>query len=241
MTMAPPGTVRSSSTAATAFTQVDLEASGRQIGWLHFPQSPHDDAWGTVAVPIAVLARGNGPTVILTGGSHGDEHEGPIVLGEIIRDFDLGRLSGRLIVLPAINTPAVAASCRTSPLDGLNLNRAFPGDAFGTITSQIASYVSGTLYPIADALIDLHSGGSSLEITASGIVTPGPDAASTQRNLDAVKAFGASVTVMMDNLGDPRTAGASAIAAGLTLVGAEMAGGGAVSIGRQRRRQRRAC
>jgi N-alpha-acetyl-L-2,4-diaminobutyrate deacetylase len=230
MTAAIQGIVRSNITTATAFTQVDLDAPGRQVGWLHFPQSPHDDAWGTVAVPIAVLARGSGPTVILTGGNHGDEHEGPIVLGEIIRDLDLGRLSGRLIILPAINTPAVAASHRTSPLDGLNFNRVFPGDAFGTITSQIASYMSGALYPIADALIDLHSGGSSLDIMPSGIVTPGPDAASTRRNLDAVKAFGAPVTVIMDNLGDPRTAGAAAIAAGLTLVGTEMAGGGAVSI-----------
>lgn len=217
-------------TTATAFTEIDFDRQGRQVGWLHFPQSPHDDAWGTVAVPLAVLANGAGPTIVLIGGNHGDEHEGPIVLGELIRDLDLGRISGRLIVFPAINTPAVQAAFRTSPLDGINFNRAFPGDAFGTITSQIASYVNGVIYPIADALIDLHSGGSSLDVMPSGIVTPGCDEIGTRRNIDAVKAFGAPVTVLMDNLGDPRTASAAAIASGLTLVGTELAGAGAVSI-----------
>jgi predicted deacylase len=35
---------------------------------------------------------------------------------------------GQLIILPALNFPASQAGTRTSPIDGVNLNRAFPGD-----------------------------------------------------------------------------------------------------------------
>jgi N-alpha-acetyl-L-2,4-diaminobutyrate deacetylase len=64
-----------------------------------------------------VISNGRGPMGILEGGSHGDEYEGPIALGELIRTLDPGAVSGRLIFIPAINLPAVAAGRRTSPLE----------------------------------------------------------------------------------------------------------------------------
>src|SRR5579863_1596071 len=118
---------------------VDFDKPGRQIGFIQVPHSVHDDAWGVIPVPVAVIANGSGPTVILEGGNHGDEYEGPIVLGEMIRDLDPGAVSGRLIFALAINLPAVRAARRTSPIDGLNLNRTFPGDPNGTTTLQISA------------------------------------------------------------------------------------------------------
>jgi predicted deacylase len=177
-----------------------------------------------------VISNGLGPTVILEGGNHGDEYEGPIVLGELIRTLDPGLVSGRLIFIPAINAPAVAAARRTSPLDDLNFNRAFPGDARGSPTQQIVAYVNDVLFPIADASLDLHSGGSSLAIVPSAIIEPVADPERHARNKAAALAFGAPMTVAVDNRGDPRTAIASAARAGLIVVGTEMAGGGTVSI-----------
>lgn len=214
---------------ATAFTDIDLDAPGRQAGFLHIPQSPHDDAWGTVRIPMAVLANGEGPTVILEGGNHGDEYEGQIVLGEFIRDLPLERVRGRLIVMPSLNAPAAEAGLRTSPLDGKNLNRSFPGDHAGSITEQIAAYVSDELFSRGDAFLSLHSGGSSLDIIPSALVQPSQDAAQTQRNIDAVMAFGAPFNVLLDTLGDTRTSVATAVAAGLTCVSTEMAGRGTVT------------
>lgn len=215
---------------STAFTDIDFDKPGRQVGFFHIPQSPDDDAWGTVRIPLAVIANGTGPTVILEGGNHGDEYEGPITLGEIIRDLDPGTIQGRLILIPAINLPAVVAGKRTSPVDGLNFNRTFPGDPAGTITRQISAYVQDVLLPRGNAFLDLHSGGSSLDILPSAIVEPAPDPAHQRRNIDAVLAFGAPITVVVDNLGEPRTATAAAVAAGLTVVGTEMAGAGTVSL-----------
>lgn len=212
-----------------AFPDIDLNAEGRQIGHLHFPHSPDDDAWGTTQVSIAVLKNGEGPTVLLEGGNHGDEYEGPIILGEIIRNLDLNDIRGRLVIVPTINQPAAAVGKRNSPIDGVNFNRAFPGDPHGTITQQIAAYVHDVLMPESDAYISLHSGGSSLDILPSSIVHTNDNAEVTQRNFAAASAFDAPISVLIDNLGDPRTAANAAMDLGVTAVSVEMAGQGTVS------------
>lgn len=214
---------------ATYFTDIDFDKPGKQAGFVYFPHSPHDDAWGTIRIPLAVLSNGDGPTILLEGGNHGDEYEGPIVLGELIRTLPLDSVRGRLIIIPAINAPAVDAGRRTSPIDGKNMNRVFPGDHAGTITEQIAAFVNDELLPRCDALLSLHSGGSSLNIVPSTIVMPCPDAAQFQRCLDAAHVFEAPLCVVMNNLGDGRLCVTAAMAAGLTCVSTEMAGGGVVT------------
>jgi N-alpha-acetyl-L-2,4-diaminobutyrate deacetylase len=215
---------------STAFTTVDLDKPGKQVGFLMIPHSPHDDAWGVTRIPLAVIANGRGSTVILEGGNHGDEYEGPIAISELIRELDPAEVQGRLILMPANNVHAVLAGRRTSPVDGLNFNRTFPGDPRGTITQQISAFMSDHLFPIADAFLDLHSGGSSLNILPSAAIEPVDDPAHRRKNIEAVVAFDAPCTVIISNLGDPRTATAAAVRAGLVTVGTEAGGGGTVSL-----------
>lgn len=212
----------------TAFTTVDLDKPGKQVGFLMIPHSPHEDAWGVTRIPIAVISNGRGPTVILEGGNHGDEYEGPITICELIRDLDPGEIQGRLIMMPANNVHAVMAGTRTSPVDGLNFNRTFPGDAKGTITQQISEFVASEVFPRGDAFVDLHSGGSSLDILPSTVLEPTDDPAHHKRNVAAVRAFDAPLVVVVSNYGDSRTATAAACKAGLTTIGTEMGGGGTV-------------
>ena len=47
------------------WTEVDFEAEGKQIGYLHLPHSVMRSAYGTIAMPIAVVKNGTGPTVFL--------------------------------------------------------------------------------------------------------------------------------------------------------------------------------
>ncbi|KAB0268613.1 succinylglutamate desuccinylase/aspartoacylase family protein [Microvirga brassicacearum] len=215
---------------SSAFITVDPDRAGKQVGFVMIPHSPHDDAWGVTRVPIAVIKNGHGPTVILEGGNHGDEYEGPITICDMIRDLDPAEVQGRLILMPANNVHAVIAGTRTSPVDGLNFNRTFPGDPRGTITQQIAAYISDNIYPIGDAFIDLHSGGSSLDIIPSAIIEPTDDPELHRRNVAAVRAFDAPMTVVISNFGEPRTATAAACRSGLVTVGSEMGGGGTVSL-----------
>jgi N-alpha-acetyl-L-2,4-diaminobutyrate deacetylase len=216
--------------ASSAFATVDFGRPGKQIGHIMFPHSPQEDAWGVTPVPVAVIANGSGPTVILEGGNHGDEYEGPIVIGELVRDLDPAEIQGRLILMPSINAPAVEVSRRTSPVDGLNFNRTFPGDPLGTLTQQISAYVNDHIFPLADAFVDLHSGGSSLDFVPAVIIEPTMDAELAGRNTAAARAFDAPCTVVVPNLGDPRTASAAACRAGLVTIGTELGGGGRVSI-----------
>lgn len=213
-----------------AFTDIDFDKNGRQLGFVRFPHSPHGDAWGVTQVPIGMIRNGDGPTVVIEGGNHGDEYEGPIAIGELARDLDPAAIRGRLILMPANNVHAVMAATRTSPVDGLNFNRVWPGDAMGSITQQIAAYITHCIFPMADAFLDLHSGGSSLDILPSAIIEPSADPDLHARNIAAVQAFDAPYTVVISNMGDKRTATATACAAGLITVGTEMRGRGTVSL-----------
>lgn len=96
-------------------TSVDFERQGRQNGFLSVPFSQHDSAYGRIQIPVTCIRNGEGPTVLLLAGVHGDEYEGQIALGRLIRDLDPAALRGRLIVLPALNLPAVSAARRVSP------------------------------------------------------------------------------------------------------------------------------
>ena len=100
---------------STARTTIDFDRNGKQIGFVDIPHSPHEDAWGATRIPLAVIRNGTGPTVILEAGNHGDEYEGPIALGELIRELDPAAVNGRIIVLPAVNmrpSPPAAAPRR---------------------------------------------------------------------------------------------------------------------------------
>ncbi len=216
--------------SSTAFCTVDIDKPGKQTGFVMIPHSPHEDAWGATRIPIGVIANGDGPTVILEGGNHGDEYEGPITIAELIRDLRPEDIQGRLILMPANNVHAAMAGRRTSPVDGLNFNRTFPGDPAGTITQQIAAFVTDEILPRGDAFLDLHSGGSSLDIIPSSVVEPSDDKDLLRKSIEANRAFDAPAIVVISNLGDTRTATAAAMASGLITVGTEMAGGGTVSI-----------
>jgi predicted deacylase len=176
--------------ASRLLCEIDLEGPGKRTGFLRLPHSTHESAYGWIPIPIAVIAGGRGPTVLLSGGNHGDEYEGQIALGRLIREVEASQVKGRLIVLPALNFPAARAGRRTSPIDGGNLNRSFPGNADGTVTQQIAHHVDSVILPLCDAVVDIHSGGSSLMYTPSALARRG-DPAVFEKQLAMLRAFGA--------------------------------------------------
>jgi len=177
-------------------TGVDYDKQGKQVSFLAVPSSTNASAYGTVTIPIAVLNHGSGPTFLITGGVHGDEYEGPLSLMNLVRELEAEQIEGRLIVIPCLNLPAIMAGERCSPVDGLNMNRVFPGERDGTITSMIAHYVSRVLLPMVDIQLDLHSGGKTLEYIPSMMMWACPDRGRRQRTFEAIKAFGAPVSLV---------------------------------------------
>lgn len=145
------------------FTAIDFDRPGKQQGFMQVPYSHNLGGWANVMIPLTVIVNGPGPTVLVMGGNHGDEYQGQIAAMKLAREVAPDQITGRLILIPSLNFPAALAATRLSPLDGMNLNRAFPGEAEGTVTSQIAHYLSSVLFPLSDVVIDIHSGGRSME------------------------------------------------------------------------------
>jgi len=111
-----------------------------------------------------IAARGvnDGPRLLITAGVHGDEYEGPFAIHRLFERIDMTRLSGTIIGLPVVNTAAWKARARRSPLDDVDLNRVFPGDARIGVTSALAEKVFDAFVRPCNAMIDLHSGGAAL-------------------------------------------------------------------------------
>lgn len=141
-----------------------------------------------------VVARGGeaGPTLLVLGGVHGDEYEGPHAVRTVIQALDAARLRGTFIGVPVTNAPAFAAGSRVSPLDDLNLARVFPGSSSGTPTERIAHLVGNHLIGRCDFLIDLHSSGTHASMpTLAGYHAHDSDAG--RQSQAAAFAFGAPV------------------------------------------------
>ena len=145
------------------FTSVDFQKSGKQQGFMQVPYSHNLGGWANVMIPITTVAHGNGPTVLILGGNHGDEYQGQIAAMKLAREMTPDMVTGRIILIPSLNFPAARAATRLSPLDGMNMNRAFPGEPEGSVTSQIAHFLTTVLFPLSDVVIDIHSGGRSME------------------------------------------------------------------------------
>jgi N-alpha-acetyl-L-2,4-diaminobutyrate deacetylase len=217
---------------------VDFEADGVQHGFLRLPYSRDDSAWGSVMIPITVIRNGAGPTALLTGGSHGDEYEGPIALLELARTLSARDLTGRVIIVPAMNHPALVAGTRTSPIDKGNLNRSFPGRPDGGITEKIADYVTRHLLPLAHHVLDFHSGGRTLDFLPYAAAHELVDKAQERACFEAVAAFGAPFSMRMREIDPAGMLDTTAEAMGKTFITTELGGGGtstARSIGIARR------
>ena len=210
-------------------TDIDFNRDGKQISNLVIPHSRNESAWGSLLMPIAVIKNGAGPTVLITGGSHGDEYEGPIALSKLVRSLEPEKLQGRLIVLPALNYPALQAGTRLSPIDGGNMNRVFPGSRTGTMTPMIAHYVYTELLPLADVVVDLHSGGTSLDFIPSAIMHRLDDPHLMEKTLAALQAFGAPVGLILEELDMEGMLDAAVEQQGKLFLSTELGGGATVS------------
>lgn len=205
---------------------VDFDRDGKHFGNLAVPHSRNDSAWGAVHVPIVSIKNGRGPTLVCTGGNHGDEYEGPIALMKLARALDSAKIAGRVIIVPALNYPAVLAGTRVSPIDGVNMNRAFPGARGGTVSAMIAHYVQTKILPLADALLDIHSGGKTLMFSPFACYHRIADRAVMAQAKAAALAFGAPISLELVELDAEGMLDTSVEEMGKVFVSTELGGGG---------------
>jgi predicted deacylase len=169
---------------------IDLDSPGKQTGHVDFRKVGENVGGHATASPLTCIANGQGPTIVLTAGVHGDEYEGQVALAELARQLQPAAIGGRVIIAPAINVAACVAGQRFSPIDGLNLNRVFPGKVGGTITHRIARFIETELYRRADYAVDIHGGGVILHFHPATIIVITDDTEGNKRRLDLAAGFG---------------------------------------------------
>lgn len=141
-----------------------------------------------------LVARGKqrGKTILVLGGVHGDEYEGPIAIHQLFRELRPAEMRGVLVAVPICNPLAFSAQQRSTPQDGKNLARCFPGKARGSVTERMAFALHHQFIAKSNFVIDLHSSGSQWVMpTLSGYTHGNPRLDRAQHA--ACKRFGAPI------------------------------------------------
>jgi predicted deacylase len=92
-------------------------------------------------------------------GNHGDEYPVQIAILKLWRELEPEEVTGRLILIPCLNPPAAKAATRLSPFDGRNFNS--PAIRGAVPAKILAHYLLSIMFPMADIVMHLHSGGRS--------------------------------------------------------------------------------
>ena len=161
--------------------QIDFDKPGKH----HYRLAFHlDSGWGYSLVPLTVInglrppaAGVKPPGLAAFGGTHGNEWEGQIAVKRLCQQLDAKEISGRIILMPQLSPSACAVNQRISPLDNVNMNRAFPGDPRGTISYRIADFVKSQVFLRVRVVVDMHSGGREGGFALCTSFHPVPDAA----------------------------------------------------------------
>jgi N2-acetyl-L-2,4-diaminobutanoate deacetylase len=173
-------------------SEIDFSRAGKH----HYQVAFHlDSTWGYSLVPLTVInglreGRGDAPPgVAAFGGNHGNEWEGQVAIKRLSQDLDPAEMRGRVILVPQLNPGACDANQRVSALDGVNMNRAFPGDPAGTITYRIAHFVKTRIFPQVRVVVDIHSGGNEGAFAPCTSFHPIADAAQRTEIATVAKLF----------------------------------------------------
>ncbi len=111
-------------------------------------------------IPVSTI-RGvqPGPTLALVAGNHGYEYPPILALQRVRALLAHDQLTGTVIMVHVANMPSfLGRTVYFSPVDGKNLNRAYPGDPAGTVSERIAHVITTQVIEQSDYLLDLHCG-----------------------------------------------------------------------------------
>lgn len=190
----------------------------------------HDGKAESLALPVFATGRGEGPTMLVCGGTHGDEYEGQWAATELCRTLTADQVAGRVIVVPMVNLPAARAGQRTSPLDGADMNRLFPPGAAEGPSAAIARFLWERLIPACDLLLDIHSGGNDHDFVLSSNLQGRIGDKDMEADVTALLAMDAPYAIVFaeDEDGMPHggTIEAAARSLGKRCFSSELGGGG---------------
>ncbi len=158
-----------SSTSAFVLGSIEAKAGTTVSGYLEVPRGI-DQA---TRIPVSIIHGARpGPVLALVAGTHGYEYPPITALQQLRGALDPASLSGTILMVHVANLPSfLGRTIYTSPIDGKNLNRVYPGKPDGTISERIAHAITTQVIERADYLVDMH-GGDGNEILRPYIYMP---------------------------------------------------------------------
>lgn len=178
------------------FTVGDIQAApgSRASGYLQVPAGLDE---GT-RIPVTVVHGARpGPVLGLIAGIHGYEYAPILALHGIRVDVDPRTLSGTLILVHVANLPSfLGRTIYYSPVDGENLNRAFPGDPDGSVSQRIALALTREVIERSDVVLDLHAGDGNEDLRPFVYMPVTGDTEMDGRTRDLARAFGLDHVVL---------------------------------------------
>ena len=210
---------------------VEFARPGKQHGHLYIPYSYNMAGWANLMVPVTVIANHAGPTALVMAGNHGDEYPGQVAILRLMRELNPELICGRLILIPALSIPASKAATRLSPLDGKNFNRSFPGNPAGTPSEVLAHYLSTVLFPLADTVIDIHTGGRSTDFVPCAHMHLVPAGPQRQQMLAGTEAWNSEFCFLYADIAGTGLLPVEAERQGKVVITTEMGGSENVTAG----------
>lgn len=142
-------------------TMQDSQINQAKCLSLHFQQTH---------LPLLILkATCEGPVVWIQGALHGDEGYGTAACIELARELGGKLRAGCLIFCPVVNPTAFDSISNSSPIDGINLNRAGNSQK-ETFSFLFFAWLREIICSTADVFLDLHGGGSWLDVCSFAII-----------------------------------------------------------------------
>jgi predicted deacylase len=136
----------------------DLTAVRGQMSSGHLEVTAEEG--GAARIPVSVLHGAQpGPVLALIAGTHGYEYPGITALQRLRGRIAPATLAGTLILVHIANPPSFyGRTVYTSPADGKNLNRVYPGRPDGSLSERIADVITRQVIEQSDYVVDLHGG-----------------------------------------------------------------------------------
>ena len=108
---------------------------------------------------ISITGAKPGPVFFVNAGVHGGEYPAIEAVIRLSKMLDPKKISGTVILMPVLSLPAFRRRTPfVCPIDNVNPNRVFPGDATGSYSEQMTHALINEFVVHADAYIDLHGG-----------------------------------------------------------------------------------
>ena len=122
-------------------------------------------------LPIHEFGDGNGPLLGITASIHGDETISVEIARRLVEHLKNEEVHGTIRIMSVANSLAYGNASRNTPIDGVNLNRVFPGNPNGTTTEVLAHVIYTEFLSKLDLYIDIHAGGQDPVVDYAYVTT----------------------------------------------------------------------